>query len=70
MSENPVTTANSDRWRTLALLAITLVFGMSTWFSASAVIPQLGEMWNLSPTTAAWLTIAVSVGFVWRTSSH
>jgi MFS family permease len=37
---------------------------MSTWFSASAVIPQLREGWELSPTTAAWLTIAVQIGFV------
>lgn len=45
--------------RALALLAITLLFSMSTWFSASAVIPQLQELWDLSATTAAWLTIAV-----------
>jgi MFS family permease len=37
---------------------------MSTWFSASAVIPQLRDLWNLSPGTSAWLTIAVQVGFV------
>jgi MFS family permease len=37
---------------------------MSTWFSASAVIPQLRETWALSPTAAAWLTIAVQIGFV------
>ena len=37
---------------------------MSTWFSASAVIPQLRSVWELSPTTAAWLTIAVQLGFV------
>jgi MFS family permease len=55
---------NSERWRALALLAVTLVLSMSTWFSASAVIPQLRETWNLSSTTAAWLTIAVQLGFV------
>lgn len=37
---------------------------MSTWFSASAVIPQLREAWDLSPSAAAWLTIAVQLGFV------
>lgn len=52
------------RWRALALLAVTLVLSMSTWFSASAVIPQLRGAWNLSPTAAAWLTIAVQIGFV------
>lgn len=37
---------------------------MSTWFSASAVIPQLEDAWGLTSTTKAWLTIAVQVGFV------
>lgn len=53
-----------DRWLALALMATTLVLSMSTWFSASAVLPQLREMWNLSPGTSAWLTIAVQIGFV------
>jgi MFS family permease len=37
---------------------------MSPWFSASAVLPQLHEAWGLAPGTAAWLTIAVQIGFV------
>ncbi len=37
---------------------------MTTWFSASAVVPQLREAWDLSDTAAAWLTIAVQLGFV------
>src|SRR5918998_503727 len=37
---------------------------MTTWFSASAVVPQLQAEWSLSNTTAAWLTIAVQLGFV------
>jgi len=51
-------------WRVLTLLAITLVLSMSTWFSASAVIPQLRREWLLSDSAAAWLTIAVQLGFV------
>jgi MFS family permease len=54
----------TGRWRALTLLAITLVLSMSTWFSASAVVPQLRGEWGLSDNTAAWLTIAVQVGFV------
>ncbi len=54
----------SGRWRTLVLLAVTLVLSMSTWFSASAVIPQLRVQWDLSDSAAAWLTIAVQLGFV------
>jgi MFS family permease len=37
---------------------------MTTWFSASAVIPQLRAEWSLTSTAAAWLTIAVQLGFV------
>jgi MFS family permease len=55
---------SDGRWRALTLLAITLVLSMSTWFSASAVIPQLKELWQLSASASAWLTIAVQIGFV------
>jgi MFS family permease len=37
---------------------------MSTWFSASAVLPQLRAEWALSDSAAAWLTIEVQLGFV------
>jgi MFS family permease len=37
---------------------------MTTWFSASAVIPQLRDAWSLSTSAGAWLTIAVQLGFV------
>jgi MFS family permease len=52
------------QWRTLILLSVALVFSMSTWFSAAAVIPQLRAAWGLSGSTAAFLTIAVQLGFV------
>jgi len=41
-----------------------MVLAMSTWFSASAVLPQFRTMWDLSQSTASWLTIAVQLGFV------
>ena len=50
--------------RALALLAAALVLSMTTWFSATAVVPQLREEWGLGNTSSAWLTIAVQVGFV------
>jgi MFS family permease len=55
---------DSGRWLALGLMALTLVLSMSTWFSASAVLPQLREAWNLSSGVSAWLTIAVQIGFV------
>ena len=50
--------------RALALLSLSMVLGLATWFSASAVIPQLRAEWSLGTTAAAWLTIAVQLGFV------
>ncbi|MBW7882508.1 MAG: MFS transporter [Caldilineaceae bacterium] len=64
MSGQAPVDGNRKRWRALSLLAVTLVLSMSTWFSASAVIPQLREAWELTPSAAAWLTIAVQIGFV------
>ena len=54
----------TERTRALATTVVALVLLMTTWFSASAVIPQLREEWHLSNSTAAWLTIAVQLGFV------
>ena len=54
----------AGRYAALALLAIAVLLAMSTWFSASAVVPQLTLAWGLGPGTAAWLTIAVQLGFV------
>jgi MFS family permease len=55
---------DSHRWYALVLLAATLVLSMTCWFSASAVVPQLRVEWALSDSAAAWLTIAVQLGFV------
>ncbi len=52
------------RWKALAVLAVAMVLSMATWFSASAVLPQLRAEWGLSTTAASWLTIAVQLGFV------
>ena len=64
MNRNVLEEKSPGRWHTLVLLAVTLVLSMTTWFSASAVIPQLREEWDLSATAVAWLTIAVQLGFV------
>jgi MFS family permease len=50
--------------RQLQLLAVALVFSMSTWFSTAAVLGQLRTVWALSSGQASWLTIAVQLGFV------
>ena len=52
------------RWAALGILAVAALLGMTTWFSATAVLPQLAGRWSLSASTGAWLTIAVQIGFV------
>jgi MFS family permease len=41
--------------------------GMSPWFSASALIPELQREWGLSDAGVSWLTLAVQLGFVFGT---
>ena len=57
------------RWRTLALLALAELLGMSLWFAASAVGAQYRALWSLSASEAAWLTTVVQVGFVVGTAA-
>jgi len=64
-SAHPLSDAkNGSRWRTLALLAIAELLGMSLWFSGSAVVPELTKEWHLSEAAASWLTLSVQLGFV------
>jgi MFS family permease len=58
----------STRWRVLALLGFAELLGMSLWFSASAVTPQLRSIWGLTVAEAAWLTTIVQLGFVCGTA--
>ena len=59
-----IDTPAAGRWRALVLLSLAELLGMSLWFSASAVVPALRVEWNLSESSAGWLTIAVQLGFV------
>jgi MFS family permease len=48
----------------LFLLALAMLLAMTTWFSATAVLPELRATWALTTSQASFLTIAVQVGFV------
>ncbi len=48
----------------LSALAVIVVLTMTTWFSATAVIPQVTDEWSLSRGEKSLLTIAVQFGFV------
>src|SRR5829696_221668 len=57
------------RWRVLGLLATAELLGMSLWFAASAVAPQLSQSWSLTRGETAWLTTIVQLGFVCGTAT-
>ena len=60
----PKSTTTSPQRRALATIAVSQLFALSLWFSASAVAPQLRELWNLDTGQEAGLTLAVQLGFV------
>jgi MFS family permease len=60
----PLSAAPRGRRLALVVLAGAVLLSMTTWFSASAVIPQLRLEWGLTTATSSWLTVAVQVGFV------
>ena len=55
---------SEPRWKALVLVSIAELLGMSLWFGVSAVAPRLSVEWHLDASTAAWLTLAVQLGFV------
>ena len=61
--------AHPQRWRMLALLACAELLGMSLWFAASAVAPQLAARWSLGASEVGWLAAIVQLGFVCGTAA-
>lgn len=53
-----------SKWTALAVTGLAVVLSLTTWFSATAVTPELIKVWSLSPGEAGWLTNAVQLGFV------
>jgi MFS family permease len=60
MTGDPTTAA----WRMAAILAGALILSMTTWFSATAILPQLTTQWHLSGLAQTWMTNGVQLGFV------
>ena len=53
-----------NRYRALTLVALAELLAMGLWFGVSAVAPQIAAEWKLDEASAAWLTLAVQLGFV------
>ena len=56
--------SDASRWGVLAILSIAIVLSLTTWFSATAITPELKREWHLSSFAISWLTIGVQIGFV------
>ncbi|UCI28204.1 MFS transporter [Mesorhizobium sp. B2-8-5] len=56
--------SDSERWRVLSLLCLAVVLSLTTWFSATAILPELKRELALGASAEAWLTNGVQVGFV------
>ncbi|QUX97668.1 MFS transporter [Marinomonas sp. CT5] len=54
----------AGRWSALMVICLGVVGVLATWFSATAIIPELIKVWHLSNNAASWLTNAVQLGFV------
>lgn len=54
----------SNRWLALFFAGVAVVLSLMTWFSATAVTPELVQVMRLTPSQAAWLTNGVQAGFV------
>jgi MFS family permease len=50
-------------------VALAELLGMSLWFAANAVAPQLRDRWGLTTSQTGWLTTAVQLGFVLGTAT-
>lgn len=50
--------------RAFAVVCSGVLLATSTWFSGTAVTPQLVEAWHLESSAGSWLTIAVQAGFI------
>jgi MFS family permease len=53
-----------NKTQNLILLSLAEMLAMGVWFSASAVVPILTQLWQLDGAGQAWLTMSVQIGFV------
>lgn len=52
-----------NKWQALFLTGLAVLLSLMTWFSATAVLPDLTEVHDLTAGQVAWLTNAVQLGF-------
>ncbi|MDA0676489.1 MAG: MFS transporter [Chloroflexi bacterium] len=73
MTQNTTTVSNIERneararLKTVLLVSVASLFGLSVWFSTNAISSALELDKSLGEHDVAWLTIAVQLGFVFGT---
>lgn len=55
---------DGGKWQMLGWLCLAVVLSLSSWFSATAVAPEMIRGLSLQSGAGAWLTNAVQLGFV------
>jgi MFS family permease len=56
--------------RALLVVSAAVLLAGSTWFSGTAAVPALRAAWGLGDGQAAWLTVAVQLGFITGTFAY
>src|SRR5690625_4922782 len=51
-------------WKALGWIAVAVLFSLSLWYSATVVVNDLMEYWNLSSSLEGWLSASIPLGFV------
>jgi MFS family permease len=63
-SVEPPPQDTSERWRQLVILGLSTVLALSSWFSSSALLPQLKVVFGVGDESISLLTVAVNCGFM------
>ncbi|MEB3100831.1 MFS transporter [Ferviditalea candida] len=53
-----------SRWLALFWIAVSVLFSLSLWFSASVVLEEIEKAWNAGKGYGPWITAAVQLGFI------
>lgn len=59
-----ISSQEKNKWLVLIVTSIGVICSLTTWFSATAIIPELQKEFDLSASELAWLTNGVQAGFV------
>ncbi|WP_312530536.1 MFS transporter [Paracoccus sp. (in: a-proteobacteria)] len=64
LAADAATAPPSGRWAALGKICLGIIFAMTPWFSATAILPELRLHWEFTTFQAAMMTNGVQVGFV------